>query len=175
MKFIKNQATRTQEVTGLDKFTEYEFQILAFTSVGDGPKSSAIFEKTKEAAPSGPPSQFSVTVNSSTSITASWHLPPEDFRHGIIRGYKLFYKKKGSALATSLTTDSGNTSKRVTNLDKYTEYEFQVLAFTSAGDGPKSSAVFTTTMEDGENRKSSNHHLDRLFNNTCYHKVVVSD
>ena len=49
MQSINNQATRTKEVTGLDKFTEYEFQILAFTSVGDGPNSTAIFEKTKEA------------------------------------------------------------------------------------------------------------------------------
>ena len=46
---INNQTTRTQDVTGLDKFTEYEFQISAFTSVGNGPKSTAIFEKTKEA------------------------------------------------------------------------------------------------------------------------------
>ena len=49
MQPINNQATHTQEVTGLNKFTEYEFQILAFTSVGDGPKITTIFEKTKEA------------------------------------------------------------------------------------------------------------------------------
>ncbi|PFX23979.1 Receptor-type tyrosine-protein phosphatase F [Stylophora pistillata] len=155
MQPINDQATRTQEVTGLDKFTEYEFQILAFTAVGDGPNSTAIFKETKEAAPSGPPSLFNVTVNSSTSIRASWHLPREDFRHGIIRGYKLFYKKKGSGLATSLTTDNGNTSKIVTNLDKYTEYEFQVLAFTSVGNGPNTSSVFTRTMEDAPSAPTS--------------------
>ncbi|XP_022808474.1 uncharacterized protein LOC111345455 [Stylophora pistillata] len=147
MQPINNQATRTQEVTGLDKFTEYEFQILAFTSVGDGQNSTVSFKKTKEAAPSGSPSQFNVTVNSSTSITASWHLPPESFRHGIIRGYKLFFKKKDSGSTTSLTINNA-TSKRVTNLDEYTDYEFQVLAFTSAGDGPKSPTVSTKTMED---------------------------
>ena len=36
-------------------------------------------------------------------------------------------------------------------LDKYTEYEFQVLAFTSKGDGPKSSVVVVRTKEDGKN------------------------
>ena len=36
-------------------------------------------------------------------------------------------------------------------LDKYTEYEFQVLAFTSKGDGPKSSVVVERTKEDGKN------------------------
>ncbi|XP_022783170.1 uncharacterized protein LOC111323973 [Stylophora pistillata] len=144
---INNQTTRTQDVTGLDKFTEYEFQILAFTSVGNGPKSTAIFEKTKEAAPSQPPSQFVVSVDSSTSMTASWQLPWKDSRHGIIKGFKLFYKKKDSGPEISLTIDNGNTSKRVT-IDEYTEYEFQVLAFTSVGNGPNTSSVFTTTMED---------------------------
>ena len=49
MKVINSQAILTKEVTGLDKYTEYEFQILASTSVGDGPKSTVVFEKTKEA------------------------------------------------------------------------------------------------------------------------------
>ena len=38
----------------------------------------------------------------------------------------------------------------VTELAKYTEYEFQVLAFTSAGDGPKSSLTVARTKEDGK-------------------------
>ncbi|XP_022806636.1 tyrosine-protein phosphatase Lar-like [Stylophora pistillata] len=148
MQLIKNQTTRSQDITGLDKFSEYQFQILAFTSVGDGPNSTAIFHKTKEAAPSRPPSRFIVTVESPTSITASWQLPWKDSRHGIIKGFKLFYKKKDSGLAISLTIENGNTSTRVTMLDKFTEYEFQVLAFTSAGDGPNSSTVLRKTMED---------------------------
>ena len=112
------------------------------------------------AAPSQPPSQFNVTVESSTSITASWRLPPEGSRHGIIKGYKLFYKKKGSDSVTFLTLNNIKTSERVTELDKYTKYEFQVLAFTSAGDGPNSSTVFKTTMEDGANQKCFNQHLN---------------
>ena len=38
----------------------------------------------------------------------------------------------------------------INGLDKYTEYEFQVLAFTSHGDGPESSVVVERTMEDGK-------------------------
>ena len=41
-------------------------------------------------------------------------------------------------------------TKVVSGLDKYTEYEFQVLAYTSSGDGPKSSVKYETTMEDGK-------------------------
>ena len=47
--------------------------------------------------------------------------------------------------------NSGSTLKNVfTELDEYTEYEFQVLAYTSVGDGPKSSVKSQATMEDGK-------------------------
>ena len=45
---INNGTSSTNDVTGLNKCTEYEFQILAFTSVGDGPNSSVALTKTKE-------------------------------------------------------------------------------------------------------------------------------
>ena len=45
---INYRASRTRDVTGLDKYTEYEFQVLAFTSVGDGPNSSVEVVRTKE-------------------------------------------------------------------------------------------------------------------------------
>ena len=41
-------------------------------------------------------------------------------------------------------------TKNVARLEMYTEYEFQVLAFTSVVDGPKSSVVFDRTKEDGK-------------------------
>ena len=94
-----------------------------------------------------------MAASTSTSITASWQLPPENARHGTITGFKLFYKKKdsvGSPLNVTLN-GGGNLSEDVTELGKYTEYEFQVLAFTSVGDGPKSSLVVERTKEDGKN------------------------
>ena len=46
--------------------------------------------------------------------------------------------------------------KNVPGLDKYTEYEFQVLAFTSVGDGPNSSVEVERTMQDGKMCNISN-------------------
>ena len=43
---IGSGATLTKDVTGLNKYTEYEFQVSAFTSVGDGPNSSVEVERT---------------------------------------------------------------------------------------------------------------------------------
>ena len=95
---------------------------------------------------------MSLTVKSSTSIEASWQLPPAEDRNGVIRGFKLFYKKKGSSgSSTQITINSKLTvTKVVAGLDKYTEYEFEVLAFTSVGNGPNSSVVSERTMEDGK-------------------------
>jgi len=94
---------------------------------------------------------LSATAKSSTSIEASWQLPSEDLRDVHITGFKLFHKKKGSSESSAeLTINSGSTLKKVViGLDKYTEYEFQVLAFTSAGDGPKSAVKVERTKEDG--------------------------
>ncbi|XP_022777753.1 uncharacterized protein LOC111319202, partial [Stylophora pistillata] len=100
--------------------------------------------------PSQAPSNLTLSASSSTSIAVSWQLPPVCSRHGIIVGYKLFYKKKGFMGSMSVETINGGTtfSGDITGLDKYTEYEFQVLAFTSHGDGAKSSVVVERTMKD---------------------------
>ena len=44
---VDDGAARTENVTGLDKYTEYEFQVLAFSSGGDGPKSPVKVERTE--------------------------------------------------------------------------------------------------------------------------------
>ena len=106
------------------------------------------------AAPSQAPRNFDATAVTSTIITASWQLPPADSRNGVIIGFKLFYQKRGSAgRTTTLTINNGTALRRdVAGLNIYTEYEFQVLAFTSVGDGPRSSPVVVVrTMKDGKN------------------------
>lgn len=45
---IDDGTTFTKNVTGLAKFTEYDFKVLAFTSIGDGPNSTLKSGKTKE-------------------------------------------------------------------------------------------------------------------------------
>lgn len=50
-----------------------------------------------------------------------------------------------------MTFESGSAlSRDITGLHKYTAYEFQVLAFSSVGNGPKSSVQEVRTNEDGE-------------------------
>ena len=64
----------------------------------------------------------------------------------------MLYKKKGSpGPQTVIVVNSESIqTKVVSGLAAYTEYEFQVLAYTSAGDGMKSSVQSVRTMEDGK-------------------------
>ena len=93
-----------------------------------------------------------MTASTSTSVTASWELPPTGSRNGIITGFKLFYRHKHSNNQPKLLhiSNAAIRTETVRELMKFTEYEFQLLAHTSVGDGPNSSVQFTKTMEDGK-------------------------
>jgi len=94
-----------------------------------------------------------VSPLSSTSVRASWQLPPVGSRHGPITGFKLFYKRKNSAAdyPTVLSIRSNSTLNiHITGLRKFSKYQFQVLAFSSAGNGPESSVQEVRTNEDGK-------------------------
>ena len=101
--------------------------------------------------PSKAPSNFKVTANTSTVIIASWQHPSSDSTHGIIRGFKIFFRKKGADnTETIFVYNVSMHTIPVTGLAKFTEYEFHMLAFTSAGDGINSSVKFSRTKEDGK-------------------------
>ena len=122
------------------------------------------------AVPSSPPSAFSLAAKTSTSITASWQLPPPCTRNGEITGFKLFYNKKDSRESAAMVKiDSGATlTQNITGLDMYTEYKFQLLAFTSVGDGTNSSAKVTRTLPDGKRSEiMSCVHLIVVFKSLC--------
>ena len=96
-----------------------------------------------------------MTATSSTSIRASWTSLPEYARHGTITGYKVFYRQKGSANNSVMESviGTGILTKDFANLNKYTKYEFQVLAMGSHGEGPKSPVMVGQTLEDGKRLK----------------------
>ena len=97
-----------------------------------------------------------MAASSFTSVLAFWQLPPEDSIHGIIKGYKLFYRETGGDMILTTKVLINNATIRsisVTGLQSDTDYDFQVLAFTSSGDGPKGSVKVVRTVVDGKTRK----------------------
>jgi len=79
-------------------------------------------------------------------------LSPVDSERGIIKGFKPFCKKKDVVgLPTTLTINRSDIrTYYAAGLDKNTEYELQLLAFSFAGDGPKSSVKVVRTMDNGK-------------------------
>ena len=61
---IRNSTSRYALVTGLNVYTEYEFQILAFTSVGNGLNSSLEVKRTAEEGKRSGVSELNVSINS---------------------------------------------------------------------------------------------------------------
>ena len=106
--------------------------------------------------PSEAPTDLKATASTFTTIVVAWKLPPVDARNGIIKGFKLFYKQKGSVEDSPPFFHIKSVSilnKTVAGLREFTDYEFQVLAFTSVGDGPKSPVLVVRTKRrkgDGE-------------------------
>ncbi|XP_056138796.1 cell adhesion molecule DSCAML1 [Lampris incognitus] len=81
------------ELKGLEKFTNYSIQVLAYTQAGDGVRSNVLYIQTREDYP-GPPAGIKAVPSSASSVVVSW-LPPHK-PNGIIRKYTIYCSSPGS-------------------------------------------------------------------------------
>lgn len=102
--------------------------------------------------PSHPPLNITAHNTSSTSINVTWDTIPTQFIHGILLGYKVFYKKTSapSSQGIFVTRKPDQSHVILSGLEKFTEYCIQLVGFTRIGDGNKSDCFNVTTDEDGE-------------------------
>ena len=101
-----------------------------------------------------------LTAQSSTSVAAYWKLSKRYYNERKLISFKLLYQKEGSNVPQIQTIkDAKNVriengllvfSSEVTGLEKFTQYEFEVCAFSSVGCGRKSSSKIASTWEDGK-------------------------
>ncbi|XP_033737511.1 receptor-type tyrosine-protein phosphatase F-like isoform X3 [Pecten maximus] len=138
-------------LANLAVWTEYKIWVLAFTSVGDGPKSQPIIVSTDEDVP-GPPKSVRVEVINSTTIFVEWRPPETQRENGIIRGYQVYCvvvdsknRPKEGTDRISDTTDGNRREAVITNLDPATKYSIKVAGYTRRGDGQRSKEVFVVT------------------------------
>ena len=101
-------------------------------------------------APTEAPRNFAVTAINRTAIEVKWRLPPFDSRGGTILGYRLFYQLaelEGEEEEIMVNIMSNATETYVvSDLEPDTMYNFSILAYTSVGDGPRSSTLTTATL-----------------------------
>ena len=139
---LKDQSSPyTYDLKNLTPGYEYEVQVLAQNSYGDGAWTSS---STDIPGTQFIPSSVSVTENDDgttgniRSLNVSWSAPTASAN---ITGYRVQYRRSGSTSwstsSSSLTaTDSSHT---ITNLSTGLEYEVRVVARTASnGDGPGS-------------------------------------
>lgn len=78
----------------------------------------------------------------------TWLPVPDGHVHGVLRGYRLLFKKEQGTFYKNMTTV--NQSLELTGLEKFTNYSVKVLAFTRIGDGNVSDPVTVSTDQDGK-------------------------
>lgn len=113
------------------------------------------------AVPEAFPSNVTGFNQSSTTLFVEWRHIPQQYRNGILLGYKIFYApKKSYQPMFSKTVNSTRVSTTLDNLEKYTWYVIKVTGFTSKGLGPQPPRPLEIrTSEDGKS-------CDLLFR--CY-------
>ncbi|XP_071429878.1 protein sidekick-2 [Pithys albifrons albifrons] len=148
---IRDRVEREFTIEDLEEWTEYRVQVQAFNAIGSGPWSRPVLGRTRESVPSSGPSNVSAVATSSSSLMVRWSDIPEADCNGLILGYKVMYKEKGSEARAQFWLAEGNSSRsaQLTGLGKYTLYEIRVLAFTRIGDGtPSRPPVLERTLDD---------------------------
>ncbi|XP_036048333.1 Down syndrome cell adhesion molecule-like protein 1 isoform X1 [Onychomys torridus] len=128
------------ELRGMEKFTNYSVQVLAYTQAGDGVRSSVLYIQTKEDVP-GPPAGIKAVPSSASSVVVSW-LPPTK-PNGVIRKYTIFCSSPGSGqpAPSEYETSPEQLFYRIAHLNRGQQYLLWVAAVTSAGRGNSSEKV----------------------------------
>ncbi|XP_057713012.1 receptor-type tyrosine-protein phosphatase S-like isoform X6 [Corythoichthys intestinalis] len=120
----------------------YTLQVLAFTSVGDGPFSDPVHVKVMPGVP-GQPGKFKIGRVTDTSIELTWE--PAYTKEGIIN-YELLYKPVKYGSLEKLTFGPRN-SYTVEGLKANTEYSFSLAAISNKGIGAFTNELVQRTSQ----------------------------
>ncbi|KAI4892822.1 hypothetical protein NFI96_004612 [Prochilodus magdalenae] len=126
------------ELDGLEKYTNYSIQVLAFTRAGDGVRSEQIYIRTKEDVP-GPPGGVKAAAASNSVVYVSW-LPPLKL-NGVIRKYTVFCSSSYPTVVSEFEAAPDEFLHRVQNLSRNRKYSIWVMAVTAAGRGNSSEVI----------------------------------
>ncbi|XP_068082136.1 roundabout homolog 2-like [Anabrus simplex] len=131
-------------VTGLTKFTRYEFFLIPFYKTVDGRPSNSRTVRTHEDVPSEPPTQMEANLLNATAVYLRWKPPPSHAHNGILRSYQVIVRGGGdvgngsSRVLTNVTVSAATPSLLLTNLTAGVTYIVRAAAVTRAGAGPPS-------------------------------------
>ena len=121
-----------QTVTERTGGTTYEVEVSAFTTGGEGEKSTPIDVLTLPEAPT----ELTAGSIESDGFTLSW-----DEVDGQVDGYRVY-------LDSEVDGDTGGATLDITDLDSGTSYSLEVSAYNDTGEGDASTALAVATLPD---------------------------
>ena len=97
--------------------------------------------------PDRPPRKISALSLDKNSVQLNWRPVSPEHTSGMVLGYRVFYNEVHNASrAASIKLAAGETRLTIGGLRPNTNYSFQILAFTSKGNGPISAKYFAKTF-----------------------------
>lgn len=129
---VVSSGSNEYTATGLRPNTNHVVYIQAVNSQGSGPPNPSISVKTSEDVPEEAPLNVACVAISSQSLQITWQPPRQEYRNGLIRGYRVFYELLGDLLwlVDQPETGSSQTTTELTvflsNLLKFSNYSIQV-------------------------------------------------
>ncbi|XP_051976002.1 neogenin [Xyrauchen texanus] len=133
--------------TGLKKFTEYSFRVVAYNKHGPGVSTEDVTVRTLSDVPSAPPQNLTLEVLNSTSIMVRWQPPSPGTLNGELTVYKLRYRK-GLRKADAIEVSTTQLYQLIDGLEKGKVYTFRVSATTINGTGPTTEWITAETFEN---------------------------
>ncbi|KAH8391710.1 hypothetical protein KR009_001715, partial [Drosophila setifemur] len=126
---------------GLQPFTNYSVEILAFTRAGEGTLSLSVSCITEEAVPDAPERVKSI-VSSESSVIISWLSPRR--RNGIITKYNVYIRVLEKSQEIKILKEvlaAHNRHFEAKDLNLKETYEAWVTASTKVGQGPSTPVI----------------------------------
>ncbi|XP_031574157.1 mucin-like protein isoform X2 [Actinia tenebrosa] len=113
-----------------------------------------------EDVPSQPPANIVAQVKISDTILVKWDPISNEYVHGILQGYHVYYQPVRSSNNSQVRVEFVNANETAVVLQELgfgTEYRIRVAAVSQAGEGPRSRAVFVRTVLDCDEDLSGRH------------------
>ncbi|XP_053408969.1 cell adhesion molecule DSCAM-like isoform X3 [Mercenaria mercenaria] len=138
---------------GLEKFTNYSIEVLAYTRKGEGVRSSPIYVRTLEDVP-GRPRGIKAWSVSNTSVIVSWQNP--DSPNGILTAFSVYYSNtSASAQEMKIDVPPDQSAYVLHGLEPGVNYWVRVTANTRMGEGESTQIVTVMPVINAPARISS--------------------